>query len=102
MIEGLPGEGNQEADQPARQLKEFRDALAELHKALIDSERVEYERVFGAIPSPGAFLQLLTQDPWFAWLRPLSEFIASIDETLDEDEPVTSKLVVNLLTHART
>lgn len=102
MIEGLPGEGNQEADQPARQLKEFRDALAELHKALIDSERVEYERVFGTIPSPGAFLQLLTQDPWFAWLRPLSEFIASLDETLDEDEPVTPKTVTNLLTHART
>ena len=86
-----------------RQLKEFREALSELHKALIDSERIEYERVFGTIPSPAAFLQLLTRDAWFAWIRPLSEFIATLDEALDgdRDEPVTGREVADLLAKGR-
>src|SRR4051812_20535657 len=53
-------------------LNETRDALLNLHKALVDSERVRYEKVVGEIKSPSHFLQLLTDDPWFAWLHPLS------------------------------
>jgi hypothetical protein len=32
-------------------------------------------------------LQLLIHDPWFGWLRPLSELVVQIDERLDADEP---------------
>jgi hypothetical protein len=61
-----------------------------LHKALIDSERVEYESSFGTIPTPNEFLKLLINDPWFAWLQPVSAMVVSIDELLDEkEEPVT-------------
>ena len=70
-------------------LPELRDALLHLHKALVDSERAEYEKVVGAIPSPNHFLQLLTRDPWFAWLHPLSQLIVAIDEALDQEEPLT-------------
>ena len=49
----------------------------------MDSERVTYEKTVGAIGSPSQFLQLLTTDPWFAWLQPLSQFIVSMDEALD-------------------
>jgi hypothetical protein len=41
-------------------------ALLRLHKALLDDERVSYERVHGRIPSNGAFLQLVLEDAWFA------------------------------------
>ena len=68
---------------------ELRDALLHLHKALVDSERAEYEKIVGAIPSPNHFLQLLTGDPWFAWLQPLSQLIVAIDEALDQEEPLT-------------
>lgn len=55
-----------------------------LHKALLDSERISYEQAFGTIASAHDFLTLLLQDPWFAWLKPLSELIVSLDEALDE------------------
>jgi len=74
---------------PRQKLDHLRTALLRLHKAIIDSERVEYEKTFGSIPSPNRFLQLLLQDPWFAWLKPLSELIVKIDETLDSKESVS-------------
>ena len=68
---------------------ELRDALLKLHKTLVDSERVSYEKTIGAIQSPNHFFQLLTNDPWFAWLQPLSQLIVAMDETLDAKEPLT-------------
>ena len=68
---------------------ELRQTLLDLHKALIDSERVGYEKTVGKIQSPNQFLQLLTSDPWFAWLHPLSQLIVAIDEALDGKEPLT-------------
>lgn len=73
----------------AYRLSKIRDALLHLHKTLVDSERERYEQVIGKIQSPNQFLKLLTSDPWFAWLRPLSQLIVSIDEALDEKEPLT-------------
>lgn len=64
-------------------LAHLREALFHLHKALVDSERVSYEQNLGTIPSPNHFLQLLTNDPWFAWLQPLSHLIVTFDEALD-------------------
>jgi hypothetical protein len=74
-------------------LEEVRHALLALHKALVDSERVTYEKTVGAIRSPNQFLQLLTTDPWFAWLQPLSQLIVSMDEALDAKEPLTAAAV---------
>ena len=87
-----------EATQPEpagvrERLQALRSALLDLHKALVDSERVEYEQTIGKIQSPNHFLQLLTSDPWFAWLSPLSRLIVSIDEALDAKEPLTSASV---------
>ncbi len=72
-----------------QRLQELRDALLALHKALVDSERISYEQTMGAIQSPNHFLQLLTGDPWFAWLQPMSHLIVAMDEALDEEEPLT-------------
>jgi hypothetical protein len=78
-------------------LQELRDALLELHKALIDSERVVYETKVGPIKSPHHFFQLVSSDPWFAWLRPVSQLIVAMDEALDADEPLTSDSVDMLM-----
>jgi len=72
-----------------QRLQQLRNALLDLHKALIDSERVNYEKTVGAIQSPNHFLQLLIRDPWFAWLHPLSLLIVALDEALDEREALT-------------
>ena len=75
---------------PARHhLCDLRTSLLALHKTLVDSGRVTYEQTIGTIPNPGHFLQLLTTDPWFAWLHPLSELVVAMDEALDEKEPLT-------------
>jgi hypothetical protein len=72
-----------------QRLQEVRNALLKLHKTLIESERVTYEKTVGTIPSPNHFLQLLTSDPWFAWLHPISQLIVAMDEAVDAKEPAT-------------
>jgi len=76
-----------------QELQELRDALLHLHKVLIESERVGYEKTVGTIQSPNHFFQLLTSDPWFAWLGPISQLIVAMDEALDGKEPVTAAMV---------
>ena len=84
-----------------RRLSEVREALFSLHKTLIDSERVSYEQTIGTIPSPNHFLQLLTSDPWFAWLQPLSHLVVAVDVALDEKEPLTADGVAALQKQTR-
>ena len=86
---------------PHPQLEKLREALLELHKTLVDSERVGYEAALGPIPSPNHFLRLLSSDPWFAWLLPLSGLIVTIDEVLDRRIPLSPKEAQGLLTQTR-
>lgn len=64
-------------------LPQLRDALLELHKTLVDSERISYEQTIGSVSSPNHFLQLLVSDPWFAWLHPISLLVVTIDQAMD-------------------
>ena len=90
------------ADPSAKQrLGELREGLFTLHKTLIASERVGYEEAFGAIGAPANFLRLLLNDPWFAWLRPLSGLMAAVDEAIDSKEPLTRQKSEELLKSAR-
>ncbi len=67
-----------------RLLTDLRQALLRLHKTLLDWERTAYDRVHGRTTGH-PLLQAILNDPQFAWLRPLSELIVRIDETLDND-----------------
>jgi hypothetical protein len=77
-------------------------ALLRLHKALLDNERVVYERVHGRIPSNGAFLQLALNDAWFAWLRPLSQSIARLDELSESNDATSCETIPSLLVSVQT
>lgn len=90
-----PGHTNRHLDQLSR-------ALLRLHKALLDDERVSYERVHGRIPSNGAFLQLVLGDAWFAWLRPLSQLMAKLDELGEGEEAPASAEITVLVASVRT
>src|SRR5277367_5606913 len=83
-------------------LTELRDALLRLHKALMETERISYEKTFGKIQSPYQFLKLLTDDPWFAWLRPVSQLVTAMDEMLDAKEPLTVSGADAFVAQART
>lgn len=96
-----PARSKTESKTDRNRLEGFRVALLNLHKALVDSERIEYEKTIGKIQSPNHFLQLLTNDPWFAWLSPLSQLIVSMDEALDGKEPLTPAAVDALILQAQ-
>jgi len=66
-------------------LKDIRKPLLSLHKSILDHERAEYEKTFGAV-TPAAFLQELIGGTRFRWLSPLSTAIANIDELLDDEK----------------
>ncbi|HUI50371.1 MAG TPA: hypothetical protein VLX60_01240 [Terriglobales bacterium] len=76
-------------DTPARQkLVALRQALLRLHKTLLEMERRDYEKVHGTV-SAGELFRLVVDNPQFAWLHNISEFVVRIDETLAGDENVT-------------
>jgi len=89
------------ADGIRQKLTELRNALIRVHKTLLDSERGVYERDIARIGSPGEFLGLLLHDPWFAWLRELSELVVIVDEALAADEAPTEEDAERLLAQAR-
>ncbi len=82
---------------------QLRGDLLALHKVLLESERTSYEIVRGPIASPAAFLQLLINDPWFAWLRPITTQVVQIDEALAAKKPPAEPATLDRLfrdTHA--
>ena len=88
-------------DSTRERLTHLRSGLLRLHKNLLDSERTSYERDVARITSPGQYFDLVLNDPWFTWLRELSQFIVLIDETLDLEEPATPADGDRLISQAR-
>ena len=71
--------------------REYRDrlnrlavALRHVHSALLEEVKSDYERQHGRVGGPFVLFRLVTQDPFFAWLRPLSGEMALIDERIDD------------------
>ena len=51
----------------------------------------------GRVPSNATLLQLVINDPWFAWLHSLSELVVRIDETVEPDSPATDADAATLI-----
>lgn len=88
--------------QTRQRLITLRNGLLHLHKALLESERAAYERDVEHITSTGQYLNLVLNDPWFSWLRELSQFVVLVDETLDQKEPAAEEQAIRLITLARS
>jgi len=86
-----------------QRLENARRGLLHVHRALIETERKRYEREFGRVENSGTLLQLILHDPWFQWLRPISELIVQIDDWLDQDHdpPGSPDLAEILLAQVR-
>jgi hypothetical protein len=76
-------------EQNRSRLRDLRAKLLQLHKVLLDDARAAYEMDRGRVPSNASMLQLVINDPWFAWLHSLSELVVRIDETVEADSPAT-------------
>lgn len=82
-------------------LPALRNQLLSLHKILMLAERALYEKEGNVIQGPNHFLQLLTGDTRFAWLRELSQLIVKIDEAMEEKPPITTERKDALVNEAR-
>jgi hypothetical protein len=63
-----------------RRVDELRHALLQLHKGMIDAQRILYERGHGRVETTSQFLGLVLEHPEFEWIRELSALIAQLDE----------------------
>jgi hypothetical protein len=72
-----------------QRLESGRQDLLKVHRALLAVERIRYEKARGRIENNSAFLQLVINDPWFDWLRPMAQLVLLIDErTSDKKAPL--------------
>jgi hypothetical protein len=81
-------------------LFDLRKSLLHLHKTLLDWERAAYERIHGRV-SPSELLKAIVEDPQFGWLRPISELIVHIDQTVETELPESGAEVEALVARAR-
>jgi len=73
---------NNTIDQLQVRLRAAREAAFEVHGALLEVTRRDYERDYGRVGDAATLLKLVTTEPAFAWLRPLTAAIADADALL--------------------
>ncbi|HEX7899568.1 MAG TPA: hypothetical protein VF950_17500 [Planctomycetota bacterium] len=70
-------------------LDKIADRMRTVHKLLIDEGKRAYERERGQIKGPYALFALVAQDPFFAWLQPMTRLLVEIDDLGDrKDKPL--------------
>ncbi len=74
-------------------LRDVRESMEVVHRLLIAAARADYEQRFGRIAGAGLLLELLMNDPFFAWMRPLSGMMAEIDEAFEENTVDAARLL---------
>lgn len=89
MIRGQESEDRGQKNRGVALMKErlvaVASALRSLHRALAERARRDYEAQRQAVVTPGEWLQRLTGDAQFAWLRSLSELMVDLDVFLEAD-----------------
>ena len=70
---------------PRANLREVASAARTLHHRLLVATQKSFEKLHGRVEGPGKLLQLAVHDPLFAWLRPLSQQLALLDELAEAD-----------------
>lgn len=78
------------------EITSLREALLKLHKALMDYQRIEFEKVHGPV-APNRLLDLLIRDEQFAWLHAISELVVRIDELTESEGPPEEAEVEGIL-----
>jgi hypothetical protein len=83
-------------------------SLRGLHRTLMERARSDYEKERGVELGAGQLLGLLVNDPYFAWLRALSEVMVEVDMIAEGEDAVKAEaagtvrgVVENLLAVAK-
>jgi hypothetical protein len=88
-------------DETRQKLKDLSKALLRLHKTLLDAAKAEYEEKNGTIAGVSEYLQLVLDDPHFAWLRKISTLVALVDEAVSLRRAASETEALALLDEAR-
>jgi hypothetical protein len=75
-------------------LREISKALIPLHRHLIDAAKSDYAFAYDTGATPSQLVDLLQNDPFFAWLKPLTALIVDIDEMARRDFDQASVLAI--------
>jgi hypothetical protein len=86
--------------EPIDDLRDAQPALIALHKALLDAERNELERIHGPLSGP-EFLQLISDPVRYGWLKPFSHLILAFDDVLEPKEGFPVPVAEEVLADAR-
>ena len=76
----------------SERLRDARNLLLKLHKNLLDHERAIWEGINGTVTA-GQFLNVLLENPDFAWLRKFSTLIVDIDEMFAQKDGYSAETV---------
>lgn len=66
-------------------LRQVSKALLPLHRALIEAARSDYAFAYEPVDQPTHLLRLVSEHPFFAWLKPITSLIVDIDELARRD-----------------
>jgi hypothetical protein len=61
-------------------LRDISKILIPLHRALIENAKADYSFEVAPVEGPNHLMKLITDDPYFAWLKPITSLIVDIDE----------------------
>jgi hypothetical protein len=89
------------SDDRRQKLRDLSQRLLRLHKALLEVQRRDHDAERLPVRSRGELLQLVLQDPEFAWLRTLSSLIVQVDELVQGDELATDDDASGLIDRVR-
>ena len=66
-------------------LRDASRALLPLHRALIEAARSDYSFAYEPVEQPTQLFRLVSEHPFFAWLKPITTLIVDIDELARRD-----------------
>lgn len=76
-------------------LRDVSRTLLPLHRRLIESAKSDYAFAYDANATPAQLIELLQNDPFFAWLKPFTAVIVDIDEMTRTDfEPAEVDAII--------
>ncbi len=82
-------------------LKTLREHLLQLHKALLDYQKADYEAKHGLISNPNLYYQLVVSHESFGWLKTLSALVVSLDELLESKDAVPEEKIKQIITYTK-
>jgi hypothetical protein len=81
-------------------VRSLRRALLELHRELLEAQRIEVER-FGGRMSASETLQAAVDDLRFSWIRTVSAMVSELDEAVGADDSEGQATVDRVVRQAR-